>query len=111
MFLIPALAAFASILNRTEWRDSIGWNSALLFVTILIAVKWPIIFSNDLAARILGMLPILGPLALFAMFTALPVVLWWHGTSLDQRPEKGTGPRDTPKVCEAQVVARSSPAR
>ena len=60
VFLIPALAAFAAILNLTEWRDSIGWNSALLLVTILIAVKWPIIFSNDLAARILGMLPILG---------------------------------------------------
>ncbi len=111
VFLIPALVAFASILNRSEWRDSIRWNSALLFITIMIAVKWPIIFSNDLAARILRMLPILGPLTLFAMFAALPVVLWWHGTSLDSRAERGNDPQETPEVCEAQVAARSSPAR
>jgi alpha-1,2-mannosyltransferase len=106
VFLIPALVAFASILNLSEWRDSIGWNSALLIITVLISLKWPIIFSNDPAARILMMLPILGPLALFAMFMALPLVLWWHDTSLDQRPREGNGPRDTPEVCEVQVTAR-----
>jgi alpha-1,2-mannosyltransferase len=106
VFLIPALVAFASILNLSEYHDSLGWNSALLSITIMISLKWPIIFSGDPAARVLRMLPILGPLALFAMFTALPLVLWWHGTSLDRHPRKENDPCLTPSVGVPQSATR-----
>jgi len=79
VFLIPALAAFASILNLTEWRDSIGWKATLLLVTFMISAGWPQIRSDSRAALALMTLPISGPLALFAMFIILsfaPSVAW-----------------------------------
>ncbi len=83
VFLIPALAAFASILNSSKWRDSISWNSALLFTTILISVRWPIVIRDSRAARALMTLPILGPLSLFAMFGALSFGLRWRAAARD----------------------------
>lgn len=102
VFLIPALAAFASILNSTEWRQSIRWNSALLLVTVMISVRWPIVMGDYRAAHPLMRIPLLGniasdpraalalmtvpglgPLALFAMFAVLSLLLSWRGASLD----------------------------
>lgn len=103
VFLIPALAAFASILNLTEWRDSIVWTSSLLLITVMISVRWPIAMGDYRTAHPLMRLPILGnfaldpraahalmtvpslgPLALFAMFAALSFELWRRGASLDR---------------------------
>ncbi len=102
VFLIPALAAFASILNSTEWRHSIRWKSALLLVTVMISVRWPIVMGDYQAAHPIIRLPILGnfasdprvalalmtipslgPLALFAMFAVLSLLPWWRGALLD----------------------------
>ena len=63
VFLIPALAAFASILNFTEWRQSIRWNSALLLVTVMISVRWPIVMGDYRAAHPLMRIPLLGNIA------------------------------------------------
>lgn len=79
VFLIPALAACASILSRSEMRHSAAWNSALLFITVLISVRWPIIIRDSRAAHALMTLPILGPLALFVMLVALSFAVWRRG--------------------------------
>lgn len=89
VFLIPALAAFASILNRSDRRDSIGWCSALIISTILIAVTWPTIYTHpnhQVVDAITMTLPILGPLGLFAMFAILPFELWWRPARSPENP-------------------------
>jgi hypothetical protein len=79
VFLIPALCAFASVLNRSEYRGAIPWCIALLITTILISVRWPIVQSHPthpLVDTIVMTVPILGPLALFGMFAILPFYIW-----------------------------------
>lgn len=89
VFLIPALAAFASMLNRSDRRDSIGWSSSLIISTILIAVTWPTINThpNHQTVDAIAMtLPILGPLGLFVMFAILPFELWWRPARIPATP-------------------------
>jgi alpha-1,2-mannosyltransferase len=90
VFLIPALTAFASILARSDRRDSKIWTTSLFVITILISVCWPSITTHPHhpAIDIIGMtLPISGPLALFVMFAVLPFALRWHLASMDRLPQ------------------------
>src|SRR5579863_1375198 len=65
VFLIPALAAYASILNRSERRDSEWSQLSLLLVTILLSMVWPEVDSVHQGARVVMTLPISGPIVLF----------------------------------------------
>jgi hypothetical protein len=67
VFLIPALACFASLLNGARPAGR-GWYVWLLLATVAIAVKWPELFAHDRATKFVMALPIAGPLALLAMF-------------------------------------------
>ena len=67
VFLIPALACFASLLNGDRPAGN-GWHAWLLFASVAIAVKWPELFAHDRATKFVMALPITGPLALLVMF-------------------------------------------
>ena len=67
VFLIPALACFASLLNDERLRRK-AWSVVLLLATIAIAVKWPELYAHDRPTRLVMTLPIIGPFALLVMF-------------------------------------------
>ncbi len=67
VFLIPALACFASLLNGAQ-PQSRPWSVALLLATIAIAAKWPELYAHDLPTRLVMTLPITGPVILLVMF-------------------------------------------
>lgn len=89
VFLIPALLACASIVNRDELRDSIGWRFALLLATVMIALPWPELDPEHHMAAFINTLPIAGPLVLFAMLAALPLVLSWRAARLELNSIEG----------------------
>lgn len=67
VFLIPALACFAALLNSARLRSG-PWTVALLLATIAIAVKWPELYAHDLPTKLVMTLPISGPLILLILF-------------------------------------------
>jgi alpha-1,2-mannosyltransferase len=92
VFLIPALVALGSMLNRTYGRGSWTWRSAFFISTVLISVGWPIAHTHPghrTLDAITMTLPIIGPLALFAMFVTLAFELWWCRESADHLPQAG----------------------
>ena len=72
VFLIPALTAYAAGLRRSEWRDSRYLQIALLCTTVLLAIAWPEFDTARMSARLVMTVPIIGPLALFALCAIPP---------------------------------------
>lgn len=67
VFLIPALACFAALLNSAPPQGR-AWSIALLVATIAIAAKWPELYAHDLPTKLVMTLPISGPLILLVLF-------------------------------------------